>query len=241
MFDDLEIVILAAGKGTRMNSDLPKCLHLLGGKPLLKHLLDKACTLTSKIHIVVGYKGEEVIQALENERVNWIWQRQQKGTGHAVAQALPHIHEHARVLILAGDCPLISTATMKKMLSLSKDGIGLLTVKMKDPSGYGRILRDAGGHFKAVVEQSEATETEKAIDEINTGVIIAPSKLLTLYLPQVDNKNRQGEFFLPDIFPFALRDQIKIETVLAASEDEVRGINDLSQLAEAEKIYAQMV
>lgn len=232
----LSIVILAAGQGKRMKSDLPKVLQPLAGRPLLAHVLEAAKPLNADAtYVVYGHGGEQVKAALSDRPVSWVLQSQQLGTGHAVAQAMPTIPDDHDVLVLYGDVPLVLAATLQSLVRSSSDrSIGLLTVKLADPSGYGRIVRDGAGNVVRIVEQKDANTKERAIDEVNTGLLAAPARSLRRWLTALKNDNAQGEYYLTDIIVMAVRDGLKIDAVIAPTEIEVLGVNDKVQLAQLE-------
>ncbi len=233
----LNIIILAAGQGKRMLSDQPKMLHTLAGKSLLQHVVTAAEALhPTAIYVVYGHGGVEIRKECQHLPVQWVEQQQQLGTGHAVAQALPLIDNESPVLILLGDVPLITPDLLQKLLAETPpDGVGWVTVNMPDPSGLGRILRDAKGKIIGVVEDKDATTEQSKIQEINTGIITAPVNCLKRWLPQLKNHNSQGEYYLPDILPIAVAEGITITSVQAASTYEVQGVNDRVQLALLER------
>jgi bifunctional UDP-N-acetylglucosamine pyrophosphorylase/glucosamine-1-phosphate N-acetyltransferase len=232
----LSIVILAAGQGKRMKSDLPKVLQPLAGRPILSHVLEAAKGLNADgIHVVYGHGGEQVKQALAAEPVNWVLQEQQLGTGHAVAQAMPAIPDHHDVLILYGDVPLVRQGTLDSLLEkCDVKAMGVLTVVLDDPSGYGRVVRDNAGNVVRIVEQKDANTKERAIGEINTGLMAAPAGLLRKWLADLKNDNSQGEYYLTDIIVMAVRGGVKVNAVIAPTETEVLGVNDKVQLAQLE-------
>ena len=232
----LSIVILAAGQGKRMKSDLPKVLQPLAGRPLLAHVIDTARALRADaIHVVHGHGGEQVKQALADEPVNWVLQAEQLGTGHAVAQAMPSIPDDHQVLILYGDVPLVRQATLERLIAeAGPQGFGLLTVVLADPSGYGRIVRDNAGNVVRIVEQKDANTKERAIPEINTGLMIGPARALRGWLAALRNDNSQGEYYLTDVIVMAVRANMKVNAVITPTEAEVLGVNDKVQLARLE-------
>ena len=236
----LSVVILAAGQGKRMRSSLPKVLHPIAGRPMLAHVLDLACRLDPvRLCVVVGHGGEAVREALAADLaaddVQWVEQRDQLGTGHAVLQALPQVPEAGgQVLVLYGDVPLLPEAPVRELVAA---GNALLTARLPDPAGYGRICRDAGGAFTGVVEDRDATAAQRAIDEINTGVLAMDAALLRRYLPTVGNDNAQGEYYLPDVLPLAMADGHPVHTVCTDDPGAVLGINDRVQLASAEREF----
>ncbi len=235
----LDIVILAAGKGTRMKSSLPKVLHKVGGHSLLSHVLGAAKDLESdNINIIVGHGADIVKSEFSDESVNFIEQTEQLGTGHAMQQALPQLRDNATVLILYGDVPLTPTATLRELLDrVSGDAMSLLTVELDDPSGYGRIIRNAQGNARAIVEQKDANKDQLAICEINTGIMAVPAALLKEWLPQLSNDNAQGEYYLTDIVEMASENHIDINIVQADDEMDVLGVNNRVQQAELERYY----
>jgi len=235
----LEVVILAAGQGTRMRSSLPKVLHPIAGKPMVGHVVDTVRGLkASGIYLVVGHGADKVRASLAADDVAFVEQLEQLGTGHAVTQALPKLSENSQVLILYGDVPLIKAATLEKLLAhATATSLGLLTVKLDNPSGYGRIIRDEQQKVAAIVEQKDANEQQLAVQEINTGILAVTSKQLNRWLPQLSNNNAQGEYYLTDIIAMAYQEGTLIETVQPASTAEVEGVNNRLQLAELERVY----
>lgn len=236
----LDIVILAAGQGTRMRSALPKVLHPVAGKSMLGHVIDTARQLSPrKIHVVIGHGADLVRERLAADDVDFVLQAEQLGTGHAVAQALPHI-EADRVLILYGDVPLTRVETLQGLLAQANDQqLGLLTVNLADPTGYGRIVRDAGGAVLAIVEHKDASEAQRAIREGNTGILAVPGKRLDDWLGRLSNSNAQGEYYLTDVIAMAVADGLVVATETAQDEMEVLGANDRIQLAQLERYYQQ--
>lgn len=232
----LTVVVLAAGQGKRMNSALPKVLQPLAGRPLLRHVLDTARTLQPQsLCVVYGHGGEKVREAFAGETLQWALQAEQKGTGHAVMQAMPDIPDDHRVLVLYGDVPLLREATLRALLEQSVgDVLGLLTVELADPTGYGRIVRDARGQVRAVVEQKDASARLQRIREGNTGVLVAPAGRLRSWLARLGSNNAQGEYYLTDIVAMAVKDRVAVRAVAAPTETEVLGINDRVQLAQVE-------
>jgi len=233
----LSVVILAAGEGKRMKSDMPKVLQPLAGRPLLQHVIDTARTLEpAAIHVVYGHGGEQVRATLAGERVSWTLQAEQLGTGHAVLQAMRHIPEAHRVLVLYGDVPLISTATLASLLALAGPRqLALLTVRLGDPAGYGRIVRNARALVQKIVEQKDATAAQRRIRECNTGVLAAPAGLLNRWLGRLKADNVQREYYLTDVVAMAVKDKIAVRAHTAADANEVLGVNDKVQLAELER------
>ncbi len=235
----IEIIILAAGQGTRMRSALPKVLHPLGGAPLLQHVIATAQTLNADaIHVVYGHGGEQVRAALADMPVQWVEQTQQLGTGHAVAQALPAIADGQTVLVLYGDVPLIEADTLQTLAAPAMGGdFGLLTAFLDDPFGYGRILRDDTGQVIGIVEQKDASEEQRCINEINTGFLAANAGQLRQWVAQLDTGNAQGEYYLTDIIALAHRDGVPIHTSQPKTLFETLGVNDRVQLAALERHY----
>ncbi len=236
----LDIVILAAGQGTRMRSALPKVLHPVAGKSMLGHVIDTARQLSPrKIHVVIGHGAELVRERLAADDVDFVLQAEQLGTGHAVAQALPHI-EADKVLILYGDVPLTQVETLSRLLAQASDSqLGLLTVNLADPTGYGRIIRDEAGIVQAIVEHKDASEAQRAIREGNTGILAVPGKRLGDWLGRLSNSNAQGEYYLTDVIAMAVADGMVVATETAQEEMEVLGANDRIQLAQLERYYQQ--
>ncbi|MCU1719130.1 bifunctional UDP-N-acetylglucosamine diphosphorylase/glucosamine-1-phosphate N-acetyltransferase GlmU [Pseudomonas sp. 5P_3.1_Bac2] len=234
----LDIVILAAGQGTRMRSALPKVLHPVAGKPMLGHVIDTARQLKPQgIHVVIGHGAEKVREQLAADDLNFVLQAEQLGTGHAVAQALPALSAE-RVLILYGDVPLIEAATLERLLEQVNDQqLGLLTVNLQDPTGYGRIVRDAQGTVQAIVEHKDASEAQRLIREGNTGILAVPGKRLADWLGRLSNSNAQGEYYLTDVIAMAVADGLVVATEQAQDELEVLGANDRIQLSQLERHY----
>ena len=236
---DLSIIILAAGKGTRMRSETPKVLHQLAGRTLLEHVYKAASKLDhNDIHIVYGYGGDQVKNKLAHLDANWIEQSEQLGTGHAVKLAISKISPENLVLILYGDIPLITTETLNKLVNVAQDtGFGLLTSIIEYPEGYGRIVRDESGDLLRIVEEKDATERERNINEINTGMMIVAAERLKYWIESIDNQNAQNEFYLTDIVAMAVQEGVTINMIKPRSAIEVHGINDRAQLAEMERYY----
>ncbi len=235
---NLEIVILAAGQGTRMKSRLPKVLHCVGGKPLLEHVINTAQALAPKaLHVVVGHGGEQVQEALADYDINWVIQSERLGTGHAVLQALPAIADDSVVLVLYGDVPLTRLGTLQHLVEQAQEGPALLTATLQDPKGYGRILRAPDGTMVGVVEDKDATAEQRLLREINTGLLAARARDLKAYLPRVNNNNQQGEYYLPDIIPLSVADGQRMASCTAESELEILGVNDRIQLNQVEREY----
>jgi bifunctional UDP-N-acetylglucosamine pyrophosphorylase / glucosamine-1-phosphate N-acetyltransferase len=237
----LSVVILAAGQGTRMRSQLPKVLHPVADRPMLEHVIQAAQQLSPrKIYVVYGHGGDKVTQTLSHLDVTWVQQAQQLGTGHAVAQALPQVNQDDVVLVLYGDVPLIAVDTLKALVTMTTPNtLCLLTVQLADPTGYGRIVRDAAGAVSHIVEHKDASPEQRAIKESNTGVLACHQSKLAAWVASLDNKNAQGEFYLTDVIGMAVRDGLTIKTVQPATENEVLGVNDRVQLAFVERLYQQ--
>ncbi|RJG12741.1 UDP-N-acetylglucosamine diphosphorylase/glucosamine-1-phosphate N-acetyltransferase [Pseudomonas cavernicola] len=234
----LDIVILAAGQGTRMRSALPKVLHPVAGKSMLGHVIDSARQLQPQsIQVVIGHGAEIVRERLAADDLSFVLQAQQLGTGHAVAQALPKLSAE-NVLILYGDVPLIEVDTLQRLLQqVSAEQLGLLTVDLNDPTGYGRIVRDDKGVVKAIVEHKDATPEQRAICEGNTGILAVPGKRLADWLGRLSNNNAQGEYYLTDVIAMAVADGLVVATEQPLDAMEVQGANDRMQLAELERHY----
>jgi len=236
---DVSVVILAAGQGTRMMSDLPKVLQPLAGRPLLAHVLAAAEGLRpKKILVVHGHGGDRVQQHFADRDVQWVLQAEQLGTGHAVKQALPHLESDQTVLILCGDVPLVRAETIDSLVSAAEnDRLGILTTVLPDPAGYGRIIRDVTDHVTGIVEEKDATDDQRRIAEINTGLMACPASYLARWLDRLAPNNAQGEYYLTDIVACAIQDGVAVVPVDAEDYAEVLGINDKRQLAEAESMY----
>jgi bifunctional UDP-N-acetylglucosamine pyrophosphorylase/glucosamine-1-phosphate N-acetyltransferase len=237
---ELSVVILAAGKGTRMKSVLPKVMQPLASRPLLSHVLQSAAELrSSRTLVVYGHGGEQVRAAFPDPQFGWALQAEQKGTGHAVLVALPQLPAEGKTLILYGDVPLTTIGTLERLLAQVADegAISMLTMHMENPTGYGRIVRDASGRISRIVEQKDASEVEKAIREVNTGIFCVPNRHLHGWLPKLDNHNAQGEYYLTDIIALAVKDGVQVRTCQPEHAWEVEGINEKLQLAALERIY----
>jgi bifunctional UDP-N-acetylglucosamine pyrophosphorylase/glucosamine-1-phosphate N-acetyltransferase len=235
----LSVVILAAGQGKRMASDLPKVLQPLAGRPLLDHVVATARSLhPDAIHVVHGHGAERVRGAIAGGDIRWALQAEQMGTGHAVQQAMPGVPDGHTVLVLYGDVPLIRAQTLRGLVGKSgPKSLALLSAKLPDPTGYGRVLRDGAGRVARIVEEKDANHKERAIGEINTGVLAAPSEKLRAWLGALRADNAQGEYYLTDCVVAAVRDGCTVEAVVAESPAEVLGVNDKLQLAEAEAAH----
>ncbi len=236
---DLQIVILAAGQGTRMRSALPKVLHPLAGKPLLEHVVATAQELEpTAIHVVYGHGGDAVRERLSTLPVRWVEQAEQHGTGHAVDQAMSHIPDSATVLVLYGDVPLIGRITLRRVLdAVASAALALVSVELADPSGYGRILRDANGHVTGIVEHKDATDAQLAITEGNSGILAARAADLRRWLKGVSNDNASGEYYLTDVIEMAASTQPGVTAIKVDAQHEVLGVNDRVQLAHLERVY----
>jgi bifunctional UDP-N-acetylglucosamine pyrophosphorylase/glucosamine-1-phosphate N-acetyltransferase len=235
----LNIVILAAGKGTRMLSERPKVLHRLAGKPLLEHVVATARQLApARLVVVYGHGGEAVPAAIPGDDIQWVLQAQQLGTGHAVAQALPALPSEGLTLVLYGDVPLTPPATLTRLLQhAGADRLALVTVHLPNPTGYGRILRDEAGRVVRIVEEKDASSREKAITEVNTGILVAPTPRLQAWLGRLSNANAQGEYYLTDVIAMAVAEGLPVVTVHPHHEWEVQGVNSKLELATLERIY----
>lgn len=235
----LSVVILAAGQGTRMYSDIPKVLHELAGKTLLEHVYQTAEVIPHRaISIVYGHGGERVPAIMQHLDVNWVEQSEQLGTAHAVEQALPGIPDEDNVLILYGDVPLITEETLTALIEgASETGFALLSAYLDDPRGYGRIIRDQLGNVSAIVEEKDADDEQRCICEINTGLMVVRAEYLKRWIGIIENDNRQQEYYLTDIVELAIEDDIRVNCLLADSSIEIQGINNRVQLAEAERYY----
>ena len=234
----LEIVILAAGQGTRMRSALPKVLHPVAGNSMLGHVIHSARQLDpQRIHVVIGHGADAVRERLAADDLNFVLQDKQLGTGHAVAQAVPFITADT-VLILYGDVPLIEVETLQRLLKhVTPQQLGLLTVELDDPTGYGRIVRNADGQVTAIVEQKDANEAQRAITEGNTGILAVPAERLGDWMSRLSNNNAQGEYNLTDVIAMAVADGLVVATEQPLDAMEVQGANDRRQLAELERHY----
>lgn len=235
----LSVIILAAGQGTRMKSQLPKVLHPLAGRPLLAHVYAAIERFPAKdVHIVYGHGGERVRDGLSHLKARWVEQARQLGTGHAVMQAMPSVRPASTALILYGDVPLITHATLQRLLDAAgRKDLALLTVSLENPTGYGRIVRDSHGNVQRIVEQKDASESEQVIHEVNTGMMAVSAKLLRGWVDRLSNRNAQKEYYLTDVIEMAVKDRVRINTVSPESPFEVMGVNDRAQLSELERHY----
>jgi bifunctional UDP-N-acetylglucosamine pyrophosphorylase/glucosamine-1-phosphate N-acetyltransferase len=234
----MNVVILAAGMGKRMRSDLPKVLHPLAGKPLLQHVIDRARSVApGRIVVVYGHGGEAVPRTVAGDDLHWALQEPQLGTGHAVMQALPHLERDVPTLVLYGDVPLTTRETLERLLDAAGDGkLGLLTVELPDPAGYGRIVRE-GERIVRVVEHKDADAATRAIAEINTGILVAPTTALVRWLGALRNDNAQKEYYLTDIVAAAVQDGVSVVSAHPDAIWETLGVNSKRQLAELERIF----
>lgn len=238
----LSVIILAAGKGTRMKSSKPKVLHTLANRSLLEHVYDTARSLgAEEIIVVYGHGGEMVKQACAHFDAKWVEQTEQLGTGHAVQQAFDAVNLNNNVLVLYGDVPLTSQQTLTELLDGSEDKIGLLTVCLDNPTGYGRILRNENNQVTGIVEQKDASEAQQQINEVNSGILSCKGETLQALLENINNQNSQGEYYLTDIFALAAEQGIEIKTTTVADSYEVEGVNNRLQLATLERIYQRNI
>ncbi|MET0217037.1 MAG: bifunctional UDP-N-acetylglucosamine diphosphorylase/glucosamine-1-phosphate N-acetyltransferase GlmU [Burkholderiales bacterium] len=234
----VDVVILAAGKGKRMCSSLPKVLHRLGGIPLVQHVIDTACALGARrLCVVYGHGGEAVRDALAASDLSFALQEPQLGTGHAVQQALPHVGRDGLVLVLYGDVPLTRLATLRRLIAGEEGTLRVLTVNLADPTGYGRIVRDEAGRIQRIVEEDDATPAQRAITEVNTGIMVIPAEKLPGWLAELSNCNAQGEYYLTDLVALAIHDGFPVVTVQAEAGWETVGVNSKAQLATLERAY----
>jgi bifunctional UDP-N-acetylglucosamine pyrophosphorylase/glucosamine-1-phosphate N-acetyltransferase len=237
----LNVVVLAAGQGKRMRSALPKVLHPLAGRPLLGHVLDTARALgATRLCVVYGHGGDAVRAALDAPDLTWVKQEPQHGTGHAMMLAVPHLDESRPTLVLYGDVPLTRKATLQKLLNAAKGGLGLLTVNLEDPTGYGRILRE-GTAIRGIVEHKDASEAERRIGEVNTGILVAPTRELKAWLKRLTNDNAQKEYYLTDVVAMAVADKVAVTSAQPAAAWETLGVNSRAQLAQLERVHQRNV
>lgn len=232
------VIVLAAGQGKRMHSELPKVLHRVAGKPMIAHVLDTAALLSDQVPVVVhGHGGEQLIASLAQRRIEWVEQSAQLGTGHAVAQTLSRLPDSGMTLILYGDVPLLTAASLESLLAAARDGIAVLTADLADPTGYGRIVRDAGRRLLRIVEHKDAAPEEIALTEINTGIMAVDAGLLHRWLPQLGNDNAQGEYYLTDCVAMAVAEGLEVGSAKLVDAAEALGVNNRRQLAEVERFY----
>lgn len=238
---DLHVVVLAAGKGSRMKSAKPKVLHELAGKPMLEHVLDTAQRLNpTSLHVVIGHGADQVQKAFSNSPfpINWVHQTEQLGTGHAVAQAAGNITSDSKVLVLYGDVPLIGVDSLTELVEMAdEETLALLTMELADPTGYGRIVRNIAQEVNAIVEQKDATDEQLAIQEVNTGFMAFSSNNMNVWLPQLRADNAQAEYYLTDFVALAVNQGKEVEACFPNSPEEVQGVNDRLQLCELECWY----
>lgn len=238
-----DIIILAAGQGSRMKSNYPKVLHNIAGKPMLEHVILTARETQKsigegKIHVVIGHESDKIKQKLGKHDLNWVYQQQQLGTGHAVLQAIPGCKGADMVLVLYGDVPLISSASLESLLlSCNGNRLSLLTINLANPSSYGRIIRDGFGKIQAIVEDKDATSEQLAINEVNTGIIAIPGEFIEQWITKLQNNNIQKEYYLTDIVAMAVEDKVSIVHVQPNNTIEVKGVNSRLQLIELERSY----
>lgn len=238
----LNIVILAAGKGTRMHSNIPKVLHKVGDKPILGHVI--ACAKSLKPHkiiVVYGFGGETVKQAFANEDIIWVNQAEQLGTGHAVQQAAPYLDADADTLILLGDVPLIDAQACQKLRTQADNKLAILSFNKADPTGYGRIVRNENAGVTAIVEHKDATDAQRNITEVNTGIMAMPNTHLLQWLSQLTNNNAQGEYYLTDIVALAVQDKVDVVAEITTDEWSVTGINSKTDLAQIERVHQSRI
>jgi bifunctional UDP-N-acetylglucosamine pyrophosphorylase/glucosamine-1-phosphate N-acetyltransferase len=235
----LAVVILAAGQGKRMKSELPKVLQPLAGVPLLGHVVSRARSLApSSMHVVYGHGGDAVRAALAKEKLQWAPQAEQLGTGHAVMQAMPGVADDELVLVLYGDVPLIQPATLRRLIDAAgAKAMSVLTVMLDNPDGYGRIVRNARGAIQKIVEQKDASKAQLKIREGNSGIMAVPAKLLRKWLGKLKNANAQGEYYLTDVIEMAVKEKVKVTPLIAPTAAETLGVNDKQQLAELEALH----
>ncbi|WP_188858298.1 bifunctional UDP-N-acetylglucosamine diphosphorylase/glucosamine-1-phosphate N-acetyltransferase GlmU [Marinobacterium nitratireducens] len=235
----VDVIILAAGQGSRMKSDKPKVLHPVGGKPMVQHVIDAAADLEgARLHVVIGHGADQVREALAGQELNFAVQAEQLGTGHAVAQAMDGVARDGISLVLYGDVPLTAAATLRHLVRIAGQGhLGLLTVELADPTGYGRIIRDDLGSVTAIVEHKDATDAQRAVREVNTGIMALPTRLLSEWLPLLSSNNAQGEYYLTDVIAMAAGEGVRVDAIQPEHEQEVQGVNNRQQQAELERWY----
>ncbi len=235
----LRVVILAAGKGTRMRSDLPKVLHKVANKPMVEHVIDTARSLKPEaINLIYGHGGEQLQKTIQGDDLTWVEQREQLGTGHAVQQVIPYLKDDEKVVILYGDVPLLTESTLIKLLTATQTTeLGLLTMTLDDPNGYGRIVRNTDKQVTGIVEQKDANAEQLAIQEVNTGIMIADGAKLKAWLENLSNDNAQKEYYLTDIVAMAAEQGVTIATAQPDATYEVEGANNRQQLAQLERAF----
>ncbi len=233
-----QVVILAAGQGKRMHSDLPKVLHPLAGKPLITHVVAAARAIDAEqICIVHGHGGDRVQAALSGKDLAYALQSPQRGTGHALQQAVPKLSKAPLTLVLYGDVPLVHPETLEDLLKAAGKGVAILTAELDDPTGYGRILRNKAGRVTGIVEQKDATAAQRRISEINSGIMVLPTARLAKWLSQIKNKNAQKEYYLTDIIALAVKDHVPVAGLKVEDAGEIQGVNSRAQLAQLERTY----
>lgn len=234
------VVVLAAGQGKRMHSDLPKVLHPLAGQPMLAHVIATARALQAeRIVVVYGHGGAQVKDAMHEPDLVFALQEPQLGTGHALQQAVSHLGAAGATLVLYGDVPLISAATLRKLIDAAGSGVAILSAELEQPTGYGRVLRDARGLVEGIVEERDATDAQRAIREVNTGFTVLPTARLAGWLARLSNRNAQGEYYLTDLVAIARSENVPVAAVIATDPHETMGVNSKAQLAQLERIYQQ--
>lgn len=234
----LNIVILAAGKGTRMHSNQPKVLHVVGAKPILAHVIDVAKSLNpDKVIVVYGFGGEIVKRAFADENIIWVNQAEQHGTGHAVQQAVPYLDHDADTLVLLGDVPLVNVAACSQLVKQADNKLAIQSFNKADPTGYGRIVREPSGNVISIVEHKDATESQRKIIEVNTGIMAMPNRHLVKWLSRLTNHNAQGEYYLTDIVALAVKDSVPVVAEVTNDEWSVTGINSKTDLVQIERVY----
>ncbi|MGQ0751036.1 MAG: bifunctional UDP-N-acetylglucosamine diphosphorylase/glucosamine-1-phosphate N-acetyltransferase GlmU [Betaproteobacteria bacterium] len=236
----LNVVILAAGQGKRMYSARPKVLHRLGGRPLLAHVIDTARALRAeRICVVYGHGGEEVPRAMFEAGVEFIRQEPQRGTGDALMKALPHLGAAERTLVLYGDVPLVRAATLTALLEARMPSVVVLSAELENPTGYGRMVRDNGGRLVAIMEDQDASAEQRAVREVNTGIMVLPTARLRDWLSRLTNRNAQGEYYLTDVVSLALADGVAVNAMRIGAPWEIQGVNNRAQLAQLERLFQQ--
>jgi bifunctional UDP-N-acetylglucosamine pyrophosphorylase / glucosamine-1-phosphate N-acetyltransferase len=238
---NLNVVILAAGKGTRMHSAIPKVLHKIANKPILEYVIECARKLNpTKIIIVYGYGGQQVKNTINHQALNWVEQIEQKGTGHAVQQAIPLLDEMGNTLVMLGDVPLVNELDCEDLIKNAANSLGILTLQKDNPTGYGRIIRESG-RVIAIVEEKDASNIQREIKEVNTGIMAMPNHLLKNWLSRLTNQNAQQEFYLTDIVKYAVEDGVAVEGLITHDEWSVTGINSKVDLEIIERVYQQKI
>src|SRR5438067_4770315 len=234
----LDVIVLAAGQGKRMRSELPKVLHPIGGRPLLAHVLEAARALNPRKTVVVhGHGAEKVRAAFAQASVEWVLQAEQLGTGHAVQQAMSQLGRDGDILILYGDVPLVRAESLKQLVDAARDGLAVMTTEVSDPKGYGRIVRNSGGSVERIAEEKDATSAERAIQEINAGFMALNAKRLEGWLGKIGNHNAQKEYYLTDIVTLAVKEGVRVAAVKVDDPMEVAGVNSKSELAALERAF----